>query len=607
VFLKLDMRKGYHQVPVRPEDVCKTAIVTPFGTFEFLRMPFGLRNAGQTFQWFMDSILSDLPFCFIYIDDVLVASRTHEEHVQDLRHVLEQFQQHGLVLNMEKCEVGVAELDYLGHRISASGIRPIANRVEALAKYPQLVTVCQLQTYLGMINFYRRFLPGAAGVLKPLTDALRGGQQAKLAWTAEMAAAFHQSKSSICTAAELAHPVEKAAFFLAVDASSLHVGAALQQEVPGQTPRPLAFFSAKLTAAQAKYSAFDRELLACYLAIRHFRWYLEGRVFYILSDHKPLTFALHRLSDPWSDRQQWQLAYIAEYTSDIRHVPGKSNVVADALSRPAAAIAPPAAASVDFGRMAELQAACEETAALARDGTLQVRLVQVAGQQILCDTADGRIRPLVPADMRKEVFLAVHGLAHPGTRATRRLQSSRYVWRGCAADVTRWCRECVGCARGKTSTHVQTPIEPIQVPTCKFQHVHGDLVGPLPTSAAGHSYLLTCIDRTSRWPEAVPLASITAEKCADAFVEHWVARYGVPHTVTTDRGTATWACLAKSLGFWHVMTTSYHPQANGMVERLHRQIKEALRARSCGAAWAEHVPWAYVWRPRKRPGSPQQR
>jgi hypothetical protein len=120
--------------------------------------------------------------------------------------------------------------------------------------------------------------------------------------------------------------------FLAVDTSSSHVGAVLQQREAGQSPWPLAFFSAKLDAAQVKYSTFDRELLACYLAIRHFRWLLEGRQFYILSDHKPLCFALHRLSDAWSARQQRQLSYIAEFTSDIRHVAGVDNVVADALS-----------------------------------------------------------------------------------------------------------------------------------------------------------------------------------------------------------------------------------------------------------------------------------
>jgi hypothetical protein len=410
-----------------------------------------------------------------------------------------------------------------------------------------------------------------------------------------MAAAFEKCKQEICLAAELAHPQPDAAIFLSVDASATHVGAALQ---PGQTPRPLAFFSAKLTAAQQKYSAFDRELRACYLAIRHFRWSLEGRSFYILTDHKPLTFAIHRLSDAWSARQQQQMSYVVEFTSDIRHVAGKNNMVADALSRLAAAIATPSAAVVDFKEMARLQSTCSDTATLARESSLQVQQVSVQGSTLLCDMSGQRIRPLVPAEMRKTVFLEVHGLSHPGIRATKRLISSRFVWRGCASDVAAWSRECLGCARGKTAVHVKSEVMPIEIPANKFQHVHVDIVGPLPTSATGYSYLLTCIDRTSRWPEAIPLSSITAESCADAFVEYWIARFGVPHTVITDRGTqfssATWVCLAKSLGFRHIMTTSYHPQSNGMVERLHRQIKDSLRARNCGAAWAEHLPWVML-------------
>jgi RNase H-like domain found in reverse transcriptase len=169
-----------------------------------------------------------------------------------------------------------------------------------------------------------------------------------------MGASFHQCKAAICGAAELAHLHPEA-----VDASNTHVGAALQQEVPWKTPRPLAFFSAKLSAAQAKYSAFDRELLACYLAILHFRWILEGRPFYVLTDHKPLTYAVHRVSETWSARQQRQIAYLAEYTSDIRHVAGAKNMVADALSRPMAVVAVPASHSVDYRQMARLQAAWE--------------------------------------------------------------------------------------------------------------------------------------------------------------------------------------------------------------------------------------------------------
>jgi Reverse transcriptase (RNA-dependent DNA polymerase) len=200
-------------VPVREQDVGKTAVVTPFGTFEYLRMPFGLRNAGQTFQRLMDSVLAGLPYCFVYMDDVLVASTSQEQHVAHLREVFIRLQQQGLVLNIEKCSFGQKQLDYLGHHVSASGIRPMAARVEAIAKFPRPTTVGHLQTFLGMANFYRRFIPAAAQVLRPLTDAVKGGQASSVDWTPEMAAAFQLVKDRLCGAVELAHPEADAEVF----------------------------------------------------------------------------------------------------------------------------------------------------------------------------------------------------------------------------------------------------------------------------------------------------------------------------------------------------------------------------------------------------------
>jgi RNase H-like domain found in reverse transcriptase/Integrase core domain/Integrase zinc binding domain len=427
--------------------------------------------------------------------------------------------------------------------------------------------------------------------LRPLTEALRGGQHAAISWTTEMAAAFQASKEALMAATELAHAQPGAEISLAVDASGMHVGAALQQHVVGGGVQPLGFYSEKLEAAQQKYSALDRELLACYLAVRHFRWMLEGRKFCIFTDHKPLTFALHRTSDAWSARQQRHLSYVAEYTSDIRHVLGKNNTVADALSRPAAAVAP-ATCGVDYRRLAAAQKVCPETAELATCQSLHVQSVAVDNVELLCDVSNGLIRPLVPADFRQAVFQSIHQLAHPGTRATRRMISTRFVWRGMAADIASWC------ARGKILTHVKSPVKEIPVPAARFSHVHVDIVSPLPTSPDGHSHLLTIIDRTTRWPEVVPLRSISAVECADAFTSGWIARFGVPATVTTDRGTqftsAVWSCLCRTLNIQHITTSAYHPQSNGMIERFHRQLKQSLKARQCGTAWAEHVPWVLL-------------
>jgi len=606
VFSKLDLRKGYHQVPVHPRDVPKTAVVTPFGLFEYLRMPFGLRNAGQTFQRLMDEILQDVPHVFVYMDDILVASANHEEHVRDLRAVLTRLQKHGMVLNGEKCVLGVSQLEYLGHVVSSAGLSPLPDRVAAIQNVQQPTTGKELMTYLGMINFYRRFIKGAASVLRPLTDALRGGSKGPLVWTPPMQLAFEESKRRLVSVAQLAHPDPSAELQLAVDASDHHVGAVLQQQTRSGM-QPLSFFSKKLDSAQQKYSAFDRELLAVYLAVRHFRWALEGRQFHVLTDHKPLTFALHRLGDAWSARQQRHLSYVSEYTTDIRHVAGSLNVVADALSRPpgvpqlpppgpVAVVAPTPGEPVTLERLAAGQLLCEETQQLA--SRPDVRLVEMGGQKLLCMDATGALRPLVPVQLRRAIFDSVHCLAHAGVRATTRMLSTRYVWPGCARDATKWVRDCQQCARGKPGVVLKANVEPIPIPAQRFSHVHVDLVGPLPRSSKGHSYLLTMVDRATRWPEVVPLLGISAEEVADAFVDSWVARFGVPATVTTDRGTqfssSSWACLCQKLGMQHVMTTAYHPQSNGLVERFHRQLKEGLRARASGAAWLQHLPFVLL-------------
>jgi hypothetical protein len=217
--------------------------------------------------------------------------------------------------------------------------------------------------------------------------------------------------------------------------------------------------------------------------------------------------------------------------------------------------------------------------------------------------ARGITRPLLPVEDRPAVFHAIHNVSHPRICATRRMLSARFVWKGVGKDVAAMCRACQQCQRGKVHKQPAAPVQAIPVPARKFSHVYVDLVGPLPASSEGHGYLLTIIDRSTSWFEAVPLKNMEASMCVDAFISSWVARFGVPGTVTTDRGTqftsALWSSTCTSLGIKHVLTTAYHPQSNGMVERVHRQLKDALRARGAGPAWHSHLPWAYVPHPRR--------
>jgi hypothetical protein len=424
----------------------------------------------------------------------------------------------------------------------------------------------------------------------------------------------------LAAAVPLAHPAPKAVLSLTTDASDTHVGGVLQQ-LNGGIWQPLAFYSKKLSGAGIRYSTFDRELLAAFSAVRHFRFLRGGRQFRLLTDHKPLVTSLFRTMPPWLARQQQQLSFIAELTSDIRHTPGQESVVADALSRPPPTAPQPSPAltaedwpkeglaapdwpilaaiadaqPVDFLAMAAAQRDCLEVVEMMNSTTLQITTQAIGDEALLGDVSTGVFRSLMPIQHREAVFKALHAIHHPGVRATRRIIPTRFCWPQMAKAITQMARACLHCQWGKVHRHVHLQPAEIPVPHRRFGHIHVDLVGPLPPSR-GHTYLFSIIDRTSRWPEAIPLASITAANCAKALFAGWVSRFGVPATITSDRGaqftSALWAGLCSLLNIQHSPTTAYHPQSNGLVERFYRRLKDALQSRA--ANWHDHLPWVLL-------------
>ena len=256
IFSKIDLIRGYYQISMATSSIPKTAVVTPFGLWEFLRMPFGLKNAAQSFQRLMDGVLRDVSFAFVYLDLILVASHSAKEHIQHLQQLFKLLSANGLIIKKTKCVFGAKELDFLGHHVSSTGITPLPDRISALQESKPPTYRTSLQRFLGMVNYYHRFLHGIAATLAPL-HAQASGKGQKIDWSKECQEAFDKTKEMLSKAVLLLHPRSDAVTSLTVDASNTAIGGQLEQR-HGRLWVPLAFFSRKLSEAEQKYSAFDR-------------------------------------------------------------------------------------------------------------------------------------------------------------------------------------------------------------------------------------------------------------------------------------------------------------------------------------------------------------
>eukprot|EP00118_Oscarella_pearsei_P017903 m.180288 g.180288 ORF g.180288 m.180288 type:complete len:1472 (+) comp39243_c0_seq11:859-5274(+) len=615
-FSSLDMQSGYWQIPVTPEDVEKTAFITPVGLFEFLVMPFGLCNAPSSFQRAMDSLLAGLKWqrCLVYLDDVLVFSKDFQSHLTDLDLVFNRFRENNLKLKPSKCHLAQTELRYLGYIISSKGVSADPQKIHAIQSLVPPTTKSLLRSFLGLTSYYRRFVPRYATVAEPLTNLLK--DENTFTWSATQQEAFDALKQCLCVAPVLNHPDWSRPFLLQTDASDYAVAAILAQCDDDSTERVLDYGSRKLSDREKRWDTREKELWAVVWGCERYEKYLADRPFTIETDHANLRwlFGCTKLNNRL---HRWVLR-LQGFDFDIRHKAGKSHTNVDALSRlptvqdenntTESSVLMLTGPTVILPDQDQLRAKQQEDPLLEavllylkhpgqeppppevkdflRDsGTFSID----SGTSLLMyeSVLNGRrlYIPVLPTSCRSAVLKVLHALplsGHMGYRKTYFKVRSQFYWKGLAADVKSFVRSCLECQARKTPQPTKAGELQLFSASKPFEVVGIDICGPLPRTVSGNRYIVVIVDRFSRWVELAAVSDITAPTVADVVVDKIVLRHGCPAQLLSDRGTQFTSQLFKRmstrLGFKKVFTSPYHPQTNGQVERMNRYIAAALTA-----------------------------
>ena len=632
IFSKIDLRHGYHQIRIAEEDIHKTAFRTRYGHFEYTVMPFGLTNAPATFQRLMHDIfrphLDD--FIIIYLDDILVFSKNEADHARHLATTLQLLQSNDLFANISKCVFAVPSVDFVGHIVSKDGISTDPAKIAAILAWPLPTNISDLRSFLGLANYYRRFIRRYSAIAAPLYAMLTRSHNWRAPMPPTATPAFQALKTALTTAPVLALPDFTQPFCLHTDASSHATGAILTQGT-GADERVIAYHSARLTPAQVRYPTHDQELLAALQAFKVWRHYL-GRHFTVYSDNWAVR---HIQTQPHlSTRHVHWLDLLAEYDFTVVHKPGSTHIAPDALSRhpnpPALdisllAIPTAAASSPTAATPPPITAAASPTPAAATSTTLAALLTAIRTPPVATTALLDAIRHEAPNDpiyqgvlravnagtrsdftlqgdllyttahhrlyvtpsLRPTLLQESHDIpiaGHLGTKKTIQRLFRHFYWPRLPATVHTHCANCPSCQANKLGAPALPAglLHPLPIPDRPWASVSLDMVSGLPTTPRGHDAFWCFICRLTKLLHIAPCSkSITAEGTARLFLDNAYRLHGWPRDIVSDRDprftSDYWRTLATLTGTKLSMTTANHPQADGQAENSNKTVLSGLR------------------------------
>ncbi|XP_056850592.1 uncharacterized protein LOC108827423 [Raphanus sativus] len=619
-FSKIDLASGYHQIAIAEGDVRKTAFRTRYGHYEFVVMPFGLTNAPAAFMKLMNDVFREhLDKCVIvFIDDILIYSRSREEHAEHLRIVLGKLREHQLFAKLSKCSFWQRKIGFLGHVVSEEGVAVDPEKIKAISEWPTPKSATEIRSFLGLAGYYRNFVKGFSSIAKPMTKLT--GKDVKFEWTDECSESFAELKRHLTQTPVLALPRPGFPYEVYTDASGTGLGCVLMQE-----GKVIAYASRQLRPHEANYPTHDLELAAVVFALKIWRSYLYGEKVKILTDHKSLKYIFTQTD--LNLRQRRWMELLADYNLEITYHPGKANQVADALSRRRSDVSGTREVQEFTGMLASLRLCATSVdgeivgleAVEQADLLWRIRKAQEADEalrkQIEIEsvgyhTASSgmfmyRNRICVPSDelLRKEILRQAHHSRfsiHPGNTKMYRDLKRYYHWPGMKKDVATFVSQCQTCQLVKAEHQVPSGLlQNLPLPEWKWDMVTMDFVLGLPTTSGGKNAIWVIVDRLTKSAHFLAVKKNDgASQLAQIYIDEIVRLHGVPVSIVSDRDvkftSIFWGAFQKALGTKVHMSTAYHPQTDGQSERTIQTLEDMLRAcvLDWGGSWAKYLPLA---------------